>query len=133
MTSPLARTENSLTPANESKDLLTSCRATLFKVLRLIPGLENADFVRLGQMHRNTFINAPVLLEPTMAFRQDFMPSEPYSRAFARTRTPREDPVYRGCLRGRQSPRGRRPSRDSSSAMRASARAMSALRFRPSR
>lgn len=39
-------------------------------ILRLIPGLENAEFVRLGQMHRNTFINAPVLLTETMQFRQ---------------------------------------------------------------
>jgi methylenetetrahydrofolate--tRNA-(uracil-5-)-methyltransferase len=39
-------------------------------ILRLIPGLENAEFVRMGQMHRNTFINSPALLHPTMAFRQ---------------------------------------------------------------
>lgn len=39
-------------------------------VLTMIPGLENADFVRFGQMHRNTFINAPTLLEPTMQFRE---------------------------------------------------------------
>jgi methylenetetrahydrofolate--tRNA-(uracil-5-)-methyltransferase len=39
-------------------------------ILRLIPGLANAEFVRLGQMHRNTFINAPTLLHPTMQFRQ---------------------------------------------------------------
>jgi methylenetetrahydrofolate--tRNA-(uracil-5-)-methyltransferase len=35
----------------------------------MIPGLENADFVRLGQMHRNTFLNSPELLLPTMQFR----------------------------------------------------------------
>jgi methylenetetrahydrofolate--tRNA-(uracil-5-)-methyltransferase len=39
------------------------------RVFRLIPGLERAEFVRYGQMHRNTFVNAPLLLEPTMAFR----------------------------------------------------------------
>lgn len=39
------------------------------KALRLIPGLEQAEFVRMGQMHRNTFINAPTLLRPTMQFR----------------------------------------------------------------
>ncbi len=39
-------------------------------VLRLIPGLENGEFVRMGQQHRNTFINAPTLLHPTMQFRQ---------------------------------------------------------------
>ncbi len=38
-------------------------------VLRLIPGLEEAEFIRMGQMHRNTFINAPVLLTPGMQFR----------------------------------------------------------------
>ena len=39
------------------------------RVFRLIPGLARAEFVRYGQMHRNTFINAPQLLEPTMGFR----------------------------------------------------------------
>lgn len=39
------------------------------KILRLIPGLENAEFIRMGQMHRNTFINSPSLLHPTMQFR----------------------------------------------------------------
>ncbi len=39
------------------------------EVLRLIPGLQQAEFVRLGQMHRNTFINSPTLLEPTLKFR----------------------------------------------------------------
>jgi len=40
------------------------------EILRLIPGLENAEFIRMGQMHRNTFINSPTLLEPSMQFRQ---------------------------------------------------------------
>ncbi len=40
------------------------------RVLRLIPGLENAEFVRLGQMHRNTFINSPSLLNATLEFKQ---------------------------------------------------------------
>jgi methylenetetrahydrofolate--tRNA-(uracil-5-)-methyltransferase len=39
------------------------------RVLRLIPGLEQAEFVRLGQMHRNTFVNSPALLHPTMELR----------------------------------------------------------------
>jgi methylenetetrahydrofolate--tRNA-(uracil-5-)-methyltransferase len=39
------------------------------RVFRLIPGLERAEFVRHGHMHRNTFINSPLLLDPTMAFR----------------------------------------------------------------
>jgi len=40
------------------------------KVLRLIPGLENAKFVRFGQIHRNTYINAPTVLEPTLQMKQ---------------------------------------------------------------
>ncbi len=36
------------------------------RVFRLIPGLEKVEFVRYGQMHRNTFINSPTLLEPTL-------------------------------------------------------------------
>ncbi|RJE86741.1 FADH(2)-oxidizing methylenetetrahydrofolate--tRNA-(uracil(54)-C(5))-methyltransferase TrmFO [Paenibacillus sp. 1011MAR3C5] len=35
------------------------------RVFSLIPGLENAEFVRYGVMHRNTFINSPKLLKPT--------------------------------------------------------------------
>jgi methylenetetrahydrofolate--tRNA-(uracil-5-)-methyltransferase len=36
------------------------------RVLRLIPGLENARFLRYGQIHRNTYINSPVLLRETL-------------------------------------------------------------------
>ena len=36
------------------------------RVLRMIPGLAHAEFVRLGQMHRNTFIASPALLRPTL-------------------------------------------------------------------
>ena len=39
------------------------------RILRLIPGLENAEFLRLGQIHRNTYINAPRLLSPDLSFR----------------------------------------------------------------
>ena len=41
------------------------------KVMRLIPGLENAKFVRYGQIHRNTYINAPSLLTDTLQLRSD--------------------------------------------------------------
>ncbi len=41
------------------------------RVLRMIPGLEQAEFVRLGVMHRNTFINAPALLLPTQQLKSD--------------------------------------------------------------
>ncbi|HEX7406215.1 MAG TPA: methylenetetrahydrofolate--tRNA-(uracil(54)-C(5))-methyltransferase (FADH(2)-oxidizing) TrmFO [Candidatus Binatia bacterium] len=36
------------------------------RVFRMIPGLENAEFVRLGCLHRNTFVNSPRLLQPTL-------------------------------------------------------------------
>jgi methylenetetrahydrofolate--tRNA-(uracil-5-)-methyltransferase len=39
------------------------------RVLRLIPGLEKAEFLRFGQIHRNTYINAPALLTPTLQLR----------------------------------------------------------------
>jgi len=40
------------------------------RVLRMIPGLENAEFLRYGQMHRNTFIASPKLLRPTLQSNQ---------------------------------------------------------------
>ncbi|EFA72446.1 Gid protein [Raphidiopsis brookii D9] len=40
------------------------------RVFRMIPGLENAEFIRLGVMHRNTFLNAPQLILPTLQFKQ---------------------------------------------------------------
>lgn len=39
------------------------------RVFRMIPGLEKAEFLRYGVMHRNTFVDAPSLLEPTLALR----------------------------------------------------------------
>jgi methylenetetrahydrofolate--tRNA-(uracil-5-)-methyltransferase len=39
------------------------------RIFRMIPGLETADFVRYGQMHRNTFIAAPLVLLPSLQFR----------------------------------------------------------------
>ena len=40
------------------------------RVLRLIPGLENARFLRYGQIHRNTYIQAPALLDETLRLRE---------------------------------------------------------------
>ncbi|MCG6922266.1 MAG: methylenetetrahydrofolate--tRNA-(uracil(54)-C(5))-methyltransferase (FADH(2)-oxidizing) TrmFO [Acidobacteria bacterium] len=40
------------------------------KVFRMIPGLEDAAFVRYGMIHRNTYINAPLVLEPTFETRR---------------------------------------------------------------
>src|SRR5579883_1729138 len=39
------------------------------RVLRMIPGLERAEFLRYGQVHRNTYINAPALLTPALQLR----------------------------------------------------------------
>ena len=39
------------------------------RILRMIPGLEKAEFLRFGQIHRNTYINAPALLTPTLQLR----------------------------------------------------------------
>jgi methylenetetrahydrofolate--tRNA-(uracil-5-)-methyltransferase len=39
------------------------------RVLQMIPGLAHAEFLRYGMLHRNTYINAPTLLEPTLQFR----------------------------------------------------------------
>ncbi len=41
------------------------------RVLRLIPGLENAEFLQFGQIHRNTFINSPEILDETLATKKD--------------------------------------------------------------
>ena len=41
------------------------------RVLRLIPGLENARFLRYGQIHRNTFICAPLLLDETLRLKKE--------------------------------------------------------------
>ncbi len=39
------------------------------RILRMIPGLENAEFIRYGVMHRNTYVNAPRLLDLTCQLR----------------------------------------------------------------
>ncbi len=41
------------------------------RVLRMIPGLEHAEFLRYGQIHRNTYINGPALLTPTLQLRAE--------------------------------------------------------------
>lgn len=43
------------------------------RIFRLVPGLQNARFIRFGQMHRNTYMNAPLLLGPSLQFKE--MPS----------------------------------------------------------
>jgi methylenetetrahydrofolate--tRNA-(uracil-5-)-methyltransferase len=39
------------------------------RIFRMIPGLERAEFLRFGQIHRNTYINAPALLSSTLQLR----------------------------------------------------------------
>lgn len=39
------------------------------RIFRMVPGLEKAEFVRLGSMHRNTFVNAPKVLAPDLSLR----------------------------------------------------------------
>jgi methylenetetrahydrofolate--tRNA-(uracil-5-)-methyltransferase len=41
------------------------------RVFRMIPGLENAEFLRYGQIHRNTYINGPALLTPTLQLKAE--------------------------------------------------------------
>jgi methylenetetrahydrofolate--tRNA-(uracil-5-)-methyltransferase len=41
------------------------------RIFRMIPGLEKAEFLRLGQIHRNTYINAPETLTPALSARSD--------------------------------------------------------------
>ncbi len=41
------------------------------RIFRMIPGLQRAEFLRFGQMHRNTYINSPALLEKTLQLKTD--------------------------------------------------------------
>jgi methylenetetrahydrofolate--tRNA-(uracil-5-)-methyltransferase len=41
------------------------------EIFRMIPALENAQFARLGGLHRNTFINSPKVLQPNLKLRAD--------------------------------------------------------------
>jgi methylenetetrahydrofolate--tRNA-(uracil-5-)-methyltransferase len=41
------------------------------RVFRMIPGLENAEFLRFGSIHRNSYLNAPTALAPHLALRDD--------------------------------------------------------------
>ncbi|MEM6732656.1 MAG: FAD-dependent oxidoreductase, partial [Myxococcota bacterium] len=41
------------------------------RVLRMIPGLQNAEFLRLGAIHRNTYLDSPALLDPQLRLRSE--------------------------------------------------------------
>jgi methylenetetrahydrofolate--tRNA-(uracil-5-)-methyltransferase len=67
-----------LRPENNMRTLysLVACQTRLKwgeqkRVFRLVPGLENADFVRYGVIHRNTYLDSPRLLDPTLQSRLD--------------------------------------------------------------
>ncbi|MCS7278931.1 MAG: methylenetetrahydrofolate--tRNA-(uracil(54)-C(5))-methyltransferase (FADH(2)-oxidizing) TrmFO [Thermodesulfobacteriaceae bacterium] len=66
-----------LRPENEEKTLynLVGFQTKLKyseqeRVFRMIPGLEKAEFARFGSVHRNTFVNAPLVLEPTLQLKR---------------------------------------------------------------
>ena len=79
------------------------------RILRMIPGLENAEFLRFGQIHRNTYINAPALLTPTLQLRTH--PQHVLRRAdFGRRRlcgVDRDRACWRACTRPRSRPANR--------------------------
>ncbi len=62
--------------ANKTMFNLVGCQTKLTfgeqaRIFRMIPGLERAEFVRFGSMHRNTFVNAPEVLAPDLSLRAD--------------------------------------------------------------
>lgn len=66
-----------LRPENREKTLysLVACQTRMkwgpqLQVLRMVPGLEQAEFVRLGVIHRNTYIDSPRVLTPFLEFRE---------------------------------------------------------------
>lgn len=67
-----------LRPENNERTLysLVACQTRLKwgeqkRVFRMVPGLENAEFVRYGVVHRNTYLDSPRLLNPTLQFCED--------------------------------------------------------------
>src|SRR4030042_3777917 len=67
-----------LRPENQERTIynMVGCQTRLTwpeqkRVFRLIPGLEKANFVRLGSCHRNIFINSPTLLFPTLQLQKE--------------------------------------------------------------
>ncbi|MDL2267919.1 methylenetetrahydrofolate--tRNA-(uracil(54)-C(5))-methyltransferase (FADH(2)-oxidizing) TrmFO [Desulfovibrio sp. OttesenSCG-928-G15] len=66
-TRPFALLQLRAENANKTMFNLVGCQTKLTypeqkRIFRMVPGLENAEFVRLGSMHRNTFVNAPKVL-----------------------------------------------------------------------
>jgi methylenetetrahydrofolate--tRNA-(uracil-5-)-methyltransferase len=60
--------------ANKTMFNLVGCQTKLkfseqARIFRMAPGLEQAEFLRFGSMHRNTFVNAPLVLNPDLSLR----------------------------------------------------------------
>lgn len=69
---PFALLQLRMENANRSMFNLVGCQTKLTygeqeRIFRMVPGLERAEFVRLGSMHRNTFVNAPKVLAPDLS------------------------------------------------------------------
>ncbi len=67
-----------LRPENKERTLysLVACQTRMKwgeqkRIFRMVPGLENAEFVRYGVVHRNTYLDSPRLLRPTLQFCED--------------------------------------------------------------
>ncbi len=80
------------------------------RVFRMIPGLERAEFARLGGLHRNTFLNSPKLLDGTLAARRAAAPAlrRPDHRLRRLCRVRRHRPPGRPLRGGRAAWRGLR-------------------------
>jgi len=73
-TRPFALLQLRAENANKSMFNLVGCQTKLTypeqeRIFRMVPGLERAEFVRLGSMHRNTFVNAPKVLADNLSLR----------------------------------------------------------------
>ena len=86
----------------EVEALNMSLKKTDRKVLRLIPGLEHAEFVRFGTVHRNTYINAPRVLSDLGFDASAYQPTERFQELFSKDATCVDDPggevnIYAAC------------------------------------
>lgn len=73
-TRPFALLQLRAENANKSMFNLVGCQTRLVhseqeRIFRMVPGLEKAEFARLGGMHRNTFVNAPMLLATDLSLK----------------------------------------------------------------
>ena len=69
---PYALLQLRLENLNKSAVNMVGCQTKLTysaqaRIFRMIPGLENVEFIRYGSMHRNTFVNAPKVLTPDLS------------------------------------------------------------------